>query len=662
MIGAAAAYVSGLFFASFFFDAMGVIAVLCIAVLVLLYGKMKSFKAADYIILCLFFIGAVTVNRCYTHFIYDRITAYAGTEGSFSGQVIDISEYDGNYASYTLKGSINDKQKARVNIFTTTLDADFGDIVEIESCVFVLPESDYVFDGITYNKSRHVYLEAEKISGISVTKQENALIRRNLKFVRDEMTSRMLINMAGDTGGILSGMVFGGSEYISERSENALYGLGIGHILSVSGLHVSAIGAVIMAFLKRLRVNKFIWFATLNIVLFFMIGIADYPISAVRAALMLDIFYLAEIFGEQNDSLNSIAIAALLISFTDCYILYSTGFILSFCGTFGIAVFAPYMAKNIASDKWWSNGVKSAVTAICVSLAVMPASIYFFNEVSLISPLANIILLPACTGAMICGFAFVITGGVFTFLLVPAELLITAVTSISEWISGSDLFTIPRFDDRLPLLFVLGAMVTAGAYLFCNSRKTVNLTLATVTAAVIICSCTAEIITSQHLHIAVLGDDKSAAVVISQGGEVIVVDLCGKNEDYVENYLTQRGMKNNFRLLLTDDINRGEAVYSESSHLEPMEIYTCVEDSVSFSNSCYTADYSGGVLTVTLPEYVIAFTNAKNIEQVSADMCIVYGNVKNSDNITWNSYIINRDGNNFEITDYKSGHFKIRSL
>ncbi len=662
MIGAAAAYVSGLFFASFFFDAMGVIAAVCIAVLVLLYGKIKSFKVADYIILTVFFCGAVTVNRCYTHFVYDKITAYAETEGSFSGQVIDISEYDGDYASYTLKGSINDKQKVRVNIFTTTLDADFGDIIEIENCFFVLPESDYVFDGITHNKSRHVYLEAEKISGISVIKQQNAPIRRNLKFIRDEMTSRMLINMSGDTGGILSGMVFGGSEYISERSENALYGLGIGHILSVSGLHVSAIGAVIMAFLKRLRVNRFIRFAVLNIVLLLMTGLADYPISAVRAALMLDIFYLAEIFGEQNDSLNSIAIAALLISLTDCYIPYSTGFILSFCGTFGIAVFAPYMAKNIASDKWWSNGMKSALSAVCVTLCVMPASIYFFDEVSLISPLANIILLPVCTGAMICGFVFVITGGIFTFILVPAELLITAVTSISEWISGSDLFTISQLDDRLPLLFMLGAMITAYVYLFGKSRKKVNLTLATVTASVIICSCTAEFIMKRQLHIAVLGDDKSAAVVISQRGEVLVVELCGENEDYVEKYLTQKGMKKNFRLLLTDNINRGEAVYSESSLLEPMEIYTCGEEGVCFSNPYYIADYSKGVLIIKLPEHNIVFTDGKSDEQILADMRILYGNVKNSENTGSNSYIINNSGNNFEIVDIYDGSYRIRSF
>ena len=662
MIGAAAAYVSGLFFASFFFDTLGIIAAVCIATLVMLYGKTKSFKAADYIILCLFFIGAVTINRCYTHFVYDKIISYAGTEGSFVGEITDYSEYDGDYASYTLKGRINGKQKARVNIFITALDAEYGDIIGIESCYFTLPETDYVFDGTRYNMARHVYLEGEKIRGISLHKQDKALVRRNLKYVREEMTERMLINMPGDTGGILSGMVFGGGEYISEDSENALYSLGIGHILSVSGLHVSAIGAVIMGLLKKLRVNRFVRFTILNIFLLLMTGMADYPVSAVRAALMLDIFYLAEIFGEQNDSFNSIAIAALLICLGDCYALYSTGFILSFCGTFGIAVFAPYMTKNVTSGKWWSGGAKSAVAAVCVSIAVMPASIYFFDEVSLISPLANILLLPACTGAMLCGFIFVLTGGIFTFLLVPAQLLITAVTAVSEWISHGDIFTIPRLDDRLPLLFIIAVMVTAFAFLFGKSRKAVNLTLTALTAVVIITSCIADIAVHQKPCIAVLGRYKSSAVVVSQGGEVLVVELCGNNEDYIEKYLTQKGIKKDFMLLLTEDVNRGEAVYSTSSQIEPADIYSVNDEKICFSNSYYTAEYSGGVFTFSVSGYVIAFTDEKNVEKISADMYIIYGNAENSDNLMKNSYIINRDGNNFEITDFKSGNFKVRSL
>lgn len=663
MIGAAAAYVSGLFFASFFFDSTSILLALSAVVILAVYGKIRSFKAVDYIIIALFFAGAVAVNRCYTHFVYDKITSYAQTEGSFSGEIIDYTEHNRDLASYTLKGSINDNCNARLNIFTNTIiDAELGDTVEIESCRFVLPERDYIFDGMTYNKSRHIYLEGEKISGISLKKAENPPISRYLRAYREKMTERMIINMTGDTGAVLSGMVFGGSDDISEQTETALYSLGIGHILSVSGLHVSAIGAVIMGFLKRLRLNKYLRFALLNIVLFLLTAMADYPVSAVRAAMMLDIFYLAEIFGQQSDSLNSISIAALIICLFDCYAVYSTGFILSFCGTYGIAVFAPYMAKNISSENSWGTAAKSAVSAVCVSVAVMPASIYFFDEVSLISPLANIVFLPVCTFAMICGFLFVITGGVFTFILLPAELLLTTFLAASQYISRLDFLNIPRFDHRLPMIFIFGAVAVAAVYLFSRNRKAVANSAALISCGVIIASFGTLIISGNRPVIAVLGEEKSAAVVISCNGESIVVDLKGDNEDYVEKYLTQKGTIGNYRVLLTENIPRDEVSYSKGFKFPPQQLYTCTEGIKGFENPLYKAEFSDGALVVTVENFTIAFVSEDKAEQTGADVYFIYGKVKNGKNLPENSCIISDNGNNFEIVSIKSGNCKIRSL
>ncbi|MBQ9139244.1 MAG: ComEC/Rec2 family competence protein, partial [Ruminococcus sp.] len=255
MILAAAAYVSGLFFASFFYDSNGVIIALSAAVLVAALAKLKGFKAVDYLIISVFFITAVTVNRSYTHFVYDKIAAYSGTDGSFCGEITDYTMYDGDFASYTIKGKINNEQKARISLFTTALDADYGDIVTIEKCTFSTVEGDYLFDSAEWNKSRHIFLEADKISGISVEKRNTSHIRRSLSRFRNKMSERILIEMTDETGSVLAGMIFGEKRHINNQTRTALYKAGIGHILAVSGLHVSMLGAVVMAVLKRLRLN-----------------------------------------------------------------------------------------------------------------------------------------------------------------------------------------------------------------------------------------------------------------------------------------------------------------------------------------------------------------------------------------------------------------------
>lgn len=663
MIGAAAAYVSGLFFASFFYDSIGIIAALCTAVLVIIYGRLKNFKALDYLILTVFFVGAVTVNRCYTNFVYNKITAYSGKEGSFCGEITDYTVYDGDFASYTLKGQINNSQNARISVFTTNLDADYGDIIAIDKCKFSVFENDYLYDSLTWNKSRHIYLEAEKISGISVKKQNNSHIKRSLASFREEMTARLRIEMDGETGGFLSGMIFGGSEQIDSEISSDLYRLGIGHILSVSGLHVSAVGAVIMSILKRLRINRYIRFAAVNLFLFLLVGLAEYPVSAIRAVFMLDMLYSAELFGEQNDSLNSLCLAALAICICDCYAVYSSSFILSFSGTFGIAVFAPYMTKNI--DKSTFRGdIKAEITsAVCVSLAVLPVSMYYFDETSLISPLSNILLLPLCTAALICGFAFVLTGGVFTFLLLPAELFLSAVISISDALSAVPFFTVPRINEFIPLIFIAGAGITALTYLFSGRKKTVT---AVLTAAVFISASMTIVMTETIKNrpvIAVLGDMTSAVVVISYGNERIISDLGGSsNEKYVEKYLANNGRRENEYLLLTSDIAAKTASYSQNlKHISSENVYAITEE-IDFTNDKCSVRYFNGALEVTVGNHTYAFCTAKTDDDISADLTFVYGYIPKSAEISENNYVISRMGNNIEILPEKGNKFRIRSL
>lgn len=663
MIGAAAAYVSGLFFASFFFDNIGIIAALCTAVLIAIYGRLKCFKAVDYLILAVFFVGAVTVNRSYTHFVYDEIRAYSGKEGSFCGEITDYTVYDGDFASYTLKGQINNSQNARISVFTTALNADYGDIITIDKCTFSVFENDYLYDSLTWNKSRHIYLEAEKISSISVKKQNNAHIKRSLASFREEMTARLRIEMDGETGGFLSGMIFGGSEQIDSEISSDLYRLGIGHILSVSGLHVSAVGAVIMSILKRLRINRCIRFAAVNIFLILLVGLAEYPVSAIRAVFMLDMLYSAKLFGEQNDSLNSLCLAALAICICDCYAVYSSSFILSFSGTFGIAVFAPYMTKNIDKSTFWGDIKAEITSAVCVSLAVMPVSMYYFEETSLISPLSNILLLPLCTASLICGFAFVLTRGIFSFLLLPAELFLSAVISISDALSAVPFFTVPRINEFIPLIFIAGAGITALTCLFSSRKKAVTAVL----TAVVLISASMTIVMTETIKnrpvIAILGDKTSAVVVISYGNERIIADLEGSsNEKYVEKYLANNGRRENEYLLLTSDIAAKTASYSLNlKHISSENVYAITEE-IDFTNDKFSVRYFNGTLEVTVGNHTYAFCTAKTDDDISADLTFVYGYIPKSAEISENNYIISRMGNNIEILPLKGNKFRIRSL
>lgn len=665
MIGAAAAYMSGLFFASFFFEAFGILIAVCALVLLVSIGRVKGFKAVDYVVIAVFFTVSVAVNRGYTHFVYDKITAYAGAEGSFYGEITDYSIYDNDLASYTLKGRINGSQKARITLLTSELDADYGDIISLEKCTFSPIESDYLFDSVSWNKSRHIYLEAEKISGISVEKRDSQHIRRTLNQFRKGMISKLCTRMSGDTGAMLSGMIFGEKQYLDENIRKTLNRSGIGHILSVSGLHVSIIAAVFMGILKKFRLNKFLRFGILNVFVFLLLMLTNFPISAIRAAIMLDMLYSAELFGEQNDSLNSISIAAFLTCLCDCYAVYSSGFILSLSGTLGIAVFAPYMTEKISGDTFISRAKISLLTAVCTTLAVIPASMYYFDEVSLISPVANILLVPLCVCSMLAGIVFIATGGIFAPVLYPAELMLSVVVKITDIMAKVSIFTLPCTADFVPILFIVSAGVISAVYLFSQSRKAVSMALAAAVFVNTAISTVYGAVTANRLTIAVLGEKNCMAAVISKGSENIIVDMggTGNNEKYAAKYLTQKGIRDIDCLVLTENTDSKYSAYLNELNycgIEAIQKMADITDTITLENDAYNAEIHGGILHITGENLDIVFLPAKADCEINGELYIYYGNIPKSADLHENSVVLNEFGNNFEVIPESEGEYKIR--
>ncbi len=653
---------SGLFFASFFLNIYGIIIGICAIALLAIYGRFRSFKAVGYIILSIFFGLAVAVNLCYTHFVHNKITAYAGENCTFSGEISDYTVYDGGFASYVIDGEINGTQRAKISLFTDEINADFGDILSIESCTLSRFDRDYLFDGEAYNKSRHIYLEAKNASGITVEKSEKRQLKAILSDFRTQQISKLRRLMNDDNGGILAGMIFGETRYIAENTEFNLYRCGVGHILSVSGLHVSIIASILMAILRRIGINKYIRFGLMNLLIILMIIMTGSPISAIRATIMLDMLYSAELFGEQNDSLNSLCIAVLLISMWDCYSIYSSGFILSVCGTFGIAVFAPYMA-----EKSENTAVKSIISAVCTSIAVMPATMFYFDEISLISPVANILLIPLCTVAMIFGILFVATGGIFEFLLYPADFILTATVKITDISAKIPYTTLSRTADFMPVFVLVSAFLTIVVYLFSGKKKQL---ITAISVAVVVNLAVSGIygkIRENRLIIAVLGEGNSVAAVISHKGENIIVDLGGKgnNEEYVAKYLTEKGIHHIDSLLLTENSHSKYASYEKKlKNFSLKEINSCdVEaEEVTIKNPRFTAEYADGVLTITGDSCNISLVTVKSEIYNTSDIYVYYGYISKSAEIIDESIVIDETGNNFEIIPEKSGKYKIRSL
>lgn len=678
MIGAAAAYMSGLFFASFFISKSGIIILSAAAVILYLIGRVRKFSRFDFYVIVFSFLTAFTVSTTYSLNCYYKITEYSGMNCCFSGKVTDYEIYDGDRASYVLKGKINGIQKAEIILYTVELDAEYGDIVTLENCIFKKPESDYLFNAETWYKSRHIFIQADKIGSISVERTNSAKVKNMLALFRESMISKIRLAVGEEAGGFLAGMIFGERQYLDDNTKDSLYRTGIGHILSVSGLHISIIASLAMIFMKKLKVNKFIRFGILNILLALLIIITNYPVSAIRAALMLDIMYAAPLFRQQNDSLNSIAVAALIISISDPYSVYNSGFILSLSGTFGIAVFGPFMTEKMTKETKLQKFLVSFIIGICTAFSVMPVSMYYFNETSVISPFTNVLIVPLCSVAMIFGLLYIITGGFITVFLYPSKILIESVIYLSDKISKIDFISIPHMGGLLSLLFILAGAVTVCLFLLTDRKRIVSLSVA---LSMVFCSLTMITIDKTRKNdmiIAVLGRGNNASVVISYGEKTDIIDLSGhyRSAEYVRKYLSENGINNIDTLILTEKIASQDLNYETALSLfevnrrlafNDIQIYSdrlqLLGDSEFFIDSGdYIIEYDNKTLKVIYHDSVVSVSPAKD-NHYTDGLSVYYGNItKTTEIYDTDSIYLDEGINNFEIVISDDGEYRIRRM
>lgn len=679
MIGAAASYIAGLFFASFF---MGAIPFLIIAAFAVIIGRLNRFSRHDYILISVSFVLAFTVSTCYTQFRYDRITSYDGKAADFSGEVIEYKEYIGDRASYVLKGELDGIKNVRVSVYTDNLNARIGDIINFRNCEFSGIDGDYLTDSMDYYRSERIFLRIEKSQSADVVHTDTRKMRNAIIDYRERIVSEFRMTLGEDAGAFLSGLVFGRKQGMDDEILTSFYRCGIGHVLAVSGLHVSIIAIALMSFLRLLKVNRFVAFGLMDALLVLLIVMADSPVSAIRAAIMMNFAYSARLFRRRTDALNSLSAALLLICLVNPYAVYSSGLILSAAGTFGISVYAPYLTCKLSTKGLHWRFLRSFCAMLCTTACVMPFTMKFFDETSLISPLVNVFIVPLCSVAMVIGVLYVISGG-FVSLLGIAAVVIEFILDVSETVSQVGAFYFSCRSDKTAEFAIALIAVIALVQIILGKRQYTVFATAAACGMVFILSAVNGFRFNEQFTVAVLGRRHNAAVVVSYHGKTQIIDLSGhyKSADYVKKYLAENGISTAEFLVLTSNNQSQYAVYEKK--LESVNIGNIMtvgdipviggnsevvskDSEWELSDESFSLNYSRGILTVNFGEAhtaIIPF-RTQNTDELSDGLNVFFGtgieDIINTENTVYKNSTNETD--NFEITLKESGRYRIRRL
>lgn len=214
--------------------------------------------------------------------------------------------------------------------------------------------------------------------------------------------------------GFLEALVFGEEGEISQDWKDKLNITGTRHIAAVSGMNITLISALLLNFFLFLGLwrSQAFYISIFFIILYIlMIGA---PASAVRAGVMAGIFLLGRYLGRSSLAARGVIFAAaIMLAFNPLLLRLDVGFQLSFLATMGLIHLQPFFSdllKKIPNTLQLRSTLSATLSA---QFFTMPILIYNFGYISLISPLANILIVPLLAPLTILIFIFGFLGMVF---------------------------------------------------------------------------------------------------------------------------------------------------------------------------------------------------------------------------------------------------------
>lgn len=236
----------------------------------------------------------------------------------------------------------------------------------------------------------------------------------------------------GDTAALFKALVAGDKTDFSNELTLSLSKSGLSHLACVSGLHITILGMATYTLLKKR--NRFVSCVLSLMVVYVFVFITGASPSAMRAAIMFTTYIVSLLVLQENHSFTSLSISALLLSLINPYVVFDTGFILSFLSVLGIEIFAKFFKRIFRFMPLWI-GDSIAVT-LSAQIATLPVVINLFGYLSIYSVLANVIVSAFFSYVLYACFIFIPTAlitGLNSVFDGICTLLLDAVISIAAF-------------------------------------------------------------------------------------------------------------------------------------------------------------------------------------------------------------------------------------
>ena len=302
-----------------------------------------------------------------------------------------------------------------------------------------------------------------------------------LREVQRELSHHVRDNLAGSPGAIAAAFASGDRGAIAPEDEDAMRDAGLTHLLSISGLHVSAVIAA--AYFIALRLLALIpWLALRMRVPVLAAGagaaagigytlLTGAEVPTIRSCIAAVLVMLALVLGREPLSMRMVAVGALLVLLVWPEAVINPGFQMSFASVIAIIALhgsAPMRAWSAPREesvwtRWGRQLASLLITGVVIELALMPIGLFHFHRAGVYGALANVIAIPLTTLASMPLIALALlfdtigAGAPFWWLAGKSLELLLA---LAHWTAGMPgaVTMMPQMGESAFALFLLGGL------------------------------------------------------------------------------------------------------------------------------------------------------------------------------------------------------------
>lgn len=559
------------------------------------------------LVICFSAAAAFLLNAAYSRFYVERVLSFSGKSVTVEGKITDFSYYSSDTMRIRVSGKINGGVTADISFYIPSCEVDYSDYVTVKGEVEEIKNT-VNYSLKSYQNPLGVYLEGGDVSSVSVKLGGFSLKKYVLKY-RDYLFETITDSLDGDVGGFLGAMLCGDKSELSGQTKLALYRSGLGHIFALSGTHVVIVtglfASVLSVFLKNKRLQCLL---TLVIIALFTV-FAGAGVSVVRAALMAGLVHTAPLFRRRPDPLNSLGLAAFIILIISPAAVRSVSFILSFVGAFAVSVLSPYIMKRYEATQH-KLLASIIIPNVIVSVAAIPVSVFVFREISIISPIANILMLPICDAALSLTAVIAAVGAV-GFIAQPilfiCSYLVKSVLVGAELLSSLPEAYVSTESHIVDILAIAASAVILAVLLKAGSLRSAAAFCSAATAAAF-AAVFALLLIPTESKIYLLAKDSACAVVAVKDSSAVIIDVSGKNKlaPAIEGLLEDKSVSK-ADIFLCERAEYIKAYYLANLYTDIASVNRLDDTKVEFSELklCVSCIDDKLILTADGEEYVI---------------------------------------------------------